>query len=161
MSLEELEARIKMLEDIEEIKKLMASYANWVDAFQMDDVLGLFAENAKAEYGPLGSYEGKDGIATFFKEVVPNTQSWSAHQLLNPTVTVEGEKAKGTWYLFCPATVFGPEGDRAVWIQGRYNNEFVKINGRWKFSLLKFTFNFATPYEEGWVKNRMPEEQGA
>ena len=96
MSLEELEARIKVLEDIEEIEKLMASYAYWVDAFQMDDVVGLFAENAKAEYGPLGSYEGKDGITTFFKEVVPNTQSWSAHQLRSPIVTVEGEKAAKT-----------------------------------------------------------------
>jgi hypothetical protein len=158
MSLEELEARIRVLEDIEEIKKLMASYCYRVDVFQMDDVVDLFAENAKAEYGPLGSYEGKDGLATFFKEVVPNTQSWSAHQVLNPIVTVEGEKAKGTWYLFCPATVLNPEGDRAVWIQGRYDNEFVKIDGRWKFSLLRFTFNFGTPYEEGWVKSRMPEE---
>ena len=161
MSLEKLEARIKALEDIEEIEKLMASYAYWVDAFQMDDVVGLFADNAKAEYGMLGSYEGKDGIATFFKDVVPKTQSWSAHQLLNPIVTVEGEKAKGTWYLFCPATVFSPEGDQAVWIQGKYSNEFVKIDGKWKFSRLRFVFNFATPYNEGWAKIRIPEEQGA
>jgi hypothetical protein len=154
MSLEELGARIKVLEDIEDIKKLMASYAYWVDAFQMDDAMDLFAENARAEYGPM-SYEGKDGLANFFKEFVPNTQSWSAHQLLNPIVTVEGEKAKGTWYLFCPATVLNPEGNQAVWIQGRYNNEFVKIDGKWKFSLLRFVFNFVTPYEEGWVKSGM------
>jgi hypothetical protein len=154
MSLKELEARIRVLEDIEQVKKLMASYCYLVDAFQMDDVVDLFAENAKAEYGPLGSYEGKEGIATFFKEVVPNTQAWSAHQLLNPLVTVEGEKAKGRWYLFCPATIINPE--RAVWIQGRYDNEFVKVGGRWKISLLRFVFNFGTPYEEGWVKSRMP-----
>ena len=157
MSLEELEARIKVLEDIEEIKRLMASYCYLVDAFQMDGVVDLFADNARAEYGPLGSYEGKDGIAAFFKEVVPNTQAWSAHQVLNPIVTLDGEKAKGTWYLFCPATILSPEGDRAVWIQGRYDNEFVKVDGRWKFSQLRFTFNFGTPYEEGWVKSRMPE----
>ena len=157
MSLEELEARIRVLEDIEEIKKLMASYCYLIDTSQWDDVVGLFAENARAEYGPLGSYEGEDGIATFFKDVVPNTQSWSAHQVLNSIVTVEGKKAKGTWYLFCPISIRSPEGDRAVWIQGRYDNEFVKMGGRWKFSLLRFVFNFGTPYEEGWVKSRMPE----
>jgi len=155
MSLEELEARIRVLEDIEEIKRLMASYCYLVDAFQWDDVLDLFADNARAEYGMLGSHDGKEAIATFFKNVVPNTQSWSAHQVLNPLVTVEGQKAKGTWYLFCPATILSPEGDRAIWIQGRYDNEFVKLDGKWKFSRLRFVFNFTIPYEEGWVKSGM------
>ena len=155
MSLEELEARIKVLEDIEEVKRLMASYTYLIDAFRWDDVVALFADNARAEYGFLGSYEGKEGIATFFKNVVPMAGSWFVHQVLNPLVIVEGEKAKGTWYLFCAITAPSPEGDRAMWIQGRYDNEFVREGGKWKFSLLRFVFNFVTPYEEGWVKSGM------
>lgn len=155
MSLEELEARIRVLEDIEEVKKLMASYCYLIDARQWDDVVALFADNARADYGMLGTYEGKEGVATFFKSVIPAFGSWFIHQVFMPVVTVEGEKAKGTWYLFSAITAPSPEGDRAVWIQARYDNEFVKVGGKWKFSLLNIVFNFITPYEEGWVKSGM------
>ena len=155
MSLEELQARIRVLEDIEEVKRLMATYIYVVDDSQWDDVADLFADNARAEYGMLGTYDGKEAIATFFKEVVSQAWSWAVHQLLNPLVTVEGEKATGRWYIFCSSTMPSPEGDRAMWVQASYDNEFVKINGRWKFSLLRLVFNFITPYDEGWVKSGM------
>jgi len=155
MSLEKLEARIRVLEDIEEVKRLMATYIYLIDDSQWDDVADLFADNARAEYGMLGSYDGKEAIATFFKEVVSKAWSWAVHQLLNPLVIVEGERAMGRWYIFCAATMPSPEGDRAMWIQGRYDNEFIKVGGRWKFSLLRLVFNFITPYDEGWVKSGM------
>ena len=155
MSLEELEARIRVLEDIEEVKRLMASYIYLVDDSQWDDIAAFFADNARAEYGMLGSYDGKEAIGTFFKEVVSQAWSWAVHQLLSPLVIVEGERAKGRWYIFCAATIPSPEGDRAMWIQGAYDNEFIKVDGRWKFSQLRLVFNFFTPYEEGWVKSGM------
>jgi len=155
MSIEEIEARITVLEDIEEIKNLMSTYEYLIDNHQSDDLVALFADNAKAEWNILGSYEGKEAIANVLKNIVSGTLIWSAHMLLNPLVTVEGDKAKGTFYLFGPSTIPGPEGERAIWVQGRYDNEFVKEGGKWKFSLLRFVFKFMTPYEEGWVKSGM------
>jgi len=155
MSIEEIEARITVLEDIEEVKNVMCRYTYLIDTSQWDDVAALFADNAKAEWNILGSYEGKEAIAAFFKNVVSTTIIWGAHQILNPLVTVEGDKAKGTFYLFSPSTVPGPEGESAIWVHGRYDNEFVKEGGKWKFSLLRFVFKFMTPYEEGWVKSGM------
>jgi hypothetical protein len=155
MSIDEIEARITVLEDIEKVKSLMSSYTYLIDTCQWDDVAALFADNAKAEWNILGSYDGKEAIANFFKNVVSVTIIWAAHQLLNPLVTVEGNKAKGTWYLFGPATVPSPEGEQAIWIQGRYDNEFVKEGYKWKVSLLKFAFVLMTPYEDGWVKSKM------
>ena len=155
VTMQELEARIRVLEDIEEIKSLMSTYTYLIDSSRWDDVAALFADNAKAEWNILGSYEGKEAIANLFKNIVSGTIIWSAHMLLNPLVTVEGDKAKGTFYLFGPATVPSPEGERAIWVQGRYDNEFVKKSGKWRFSLLKFAFTFMTPYEEGWVKSKM------
>ena len=155
MSIEEIEARITVLEDIEEIKNLMSTYEYLIDTHQSDDLVALFADNAKAEWNILGSYEGKEAIANVLKNIVSGTLIWSAHMLLNPLVTVQGDKAKGTFYLFGPSTIPGPEGESAIWVQGRYDNEFVKEGGKWKFSLIRFVFKFMTPYEEGWVKSGM------
>ena len=43
-----------------------------------------------------------------------------------------------------------------MWEQGIYDMEFVKADGKWKISAATFTFNFSTPYEDGWVKTRFP-----
>ena len=155
MTLEELERRIQALEDVEEVKKLMATYCYYVDAFQWGDVVSLFADDAKTDYDMLGKHEGKEAIEFLFTQIIPASGTWFAHQLLNPVVTVDGEKAKGTWYLLCPAITPNPDGERAVWIHGRYDNEFVKQDGKWKFSLLNFKFSFVAPYEDGWAKARM------
>ena len=155
MTLEELEARIRVLEDIEEVNKVMASYCHFVNVSQWDDVMALFADNAKADWGMLGTYEGKEGIATYFENMVAGIMPYTAHQMLNPIVTVEGNKAKGTFYLWAPTTVKMADVETAIWIQGRYDNEFVKEGGKWKFSLLRFAFDFMTPYEDGWVKSKM------
>ena len=155
MTLEELEARITVLEDIEVVNKVMASYCHFINVSQWDDVMALFADNAKADWGMLGTYEGKEGIATYFENMVAGIMPYTAHQMLNPIVTVEGNKAKGTFYLWAPTTVKMADVETAIWIQGRYDNEFVKEGGKCKFSLLKYTFDFMTPYEDGWVKNKI------
>lgn len=156
MSLEELEKRIQILEDVEEIGKLMANYCYFVDSFEWDNVVSLFVDDAKADYDILGKYDEKEGIEGLFKNVIPMSGSWFAHQILNPVIEVDGLTAKGKWYLLCLATTSTPEGDKANWIHGKYENEFVKQDRMWKFSSLKFRFSFICPYEDGWAKAKMP-----
>lgn len=173
-----LEARIRLVEDVEEIKKLMATYEEYLDSLQrLDEVMALFTEDAKfvvsfpgeagapdgaetsgkaeGEAALLGTYEGKEAIRGLLSELNPTNYSYTAHLLTNPIVTVDGEKAKGGWYLLCPFTPLTPEGPVAVWEQGTYDNEFVRVDGKWKVSLMRFQFNFSTPYEDGWVKTKM------
>jgi hypothetical protein len=156
-----LEARIKELEDIEEIKKLMWNYAYYLDYGEVDKVMNCFADNARlevrvrgtAEIGVhVGVFEGKKAIEeNVFRAASHSKDRFAeAHQIENPVVMVEGEKAKGIFYLFCP---HGRE--RAVWGHGRYDMEFVKVGGKWKIHLFKFLWNFNTPWDEGWFKTPM------
>ena len=156
-----LEARIKVLEDIEEIKKLMWNYTYYLDYGEVDKVMDCFTDDARlevrmrgtAETGcHVGVFEGKKAIETGVYRVAPHFKDRfvEAHQIENPVVTVEGEKAKGIFYLFSP---HGRE--RAVWAHGRYDMEFVKVNGKWKIHLFSFLWNFNTPWDEGWFKTPM------
>jgi len=77
------------------------------------------------------------------------------HHMLAPIIEVEGDDATGTWYLLVNQTDRTPQGEVPVWIQDKYENEYVRVGGEWKFSHLRFKFTFYTPYEDGWVNTRM------
>lgn len=147
----------RALEDIEKTKKLIARYCYFLDTLQMEEAADCFTDNAAGDWGPLGRYEGKQAIATFLKDTVPPTVSMMQYQRLNTVVEVEGEKATATWYLFGPFTYVTLRGNTAAWVQGKCENELAKEHGKWRFSSLRFSFNFNTPYEDGWLKTPMME----
>ena len=152
MCLEDLERRIKALEDIEEIKKLTARYCAYCDdSYDADAIADLFTEDAVWDGGMRGRAEGREGIRDFFARSSQRLP-FAIHMVMNPIIEVEGDTAKGTWYLFQPCTF--AEGDQAVWGSARYDDEYVRINGRGMFQNLKLTSHFWTPFDQGWVKTR-------
>ena len=152
MNLEDLERRLRVLEDIETIKKLKARYCAYCDNnYDADGIAALFTEDAVWDGGNFGRYEGREAIRTFFRGA-PRIFPFAIHQVMNPIIEVEGEQAKGQWYLFQPATL--AEGNQAVWLAARYEEEYVKVESEWKFKRLKVFPSFLTPYDQGWVKKR-------
>ena len=152
MNLEDLERRLRVLEDIETIKKLKARYCAYCDNnYDAEGIASLFTEDAVWDGGKFGRYEGREAIRTFFRGA-PRIFPFAIHQVMNPIIEVEGEQAKGQWYLFQPATL--AEGNQAVWLAARYEEEYVKVESEWKFKRLKVFPSFLTPYDQGWVKKR-------
>ena len=149
---DELESRVKTLEDIEAIKKLKARYCAYCDEnYDVEKLAGLFTEDAVWDGGMLGKAVGIEKIRKFFtnsRKAMP----FAIHMVMNPIIEVDGDAARGTWYLFQPCTF--AEGDQAVWGSARYDDEYVRINGRWMFQNLKLTSHFWTPFDQGWVKTR-------
>jgi hypothetical protein len=73
--------------------------------------------------------------------------------VLNPIIEVSGDRATGVWYLFQPCTY--ADGERAVWGSARYDEEYVRVNGEWKFQNLTLTSHFWTPFDgKGWVETQ-------
>lgn len=153
-----LEKRIAVLEDIEAIKQLKATYCHLVDdgiggdMARMDELMGLFAEDAWIDFGTAEApdvHRGRDAVTKFYKEFVCGALSYSAHIVANPLITVNGETASGRWYVFVPCTM--RDTNAAVWLAGKYREEYVKINGRWKWQSMTFRAEIQTPYEgAGW-----------
>lgn len=145
-----LENRVKRLEDIEEIKRLKAGYTYYADQWKYKELSDLFSENIKVDFGPLGIYQGKKEVMKFYEETVPGLLSFMMHTLHNPIIDVNGDKATGLWYWHLSGT--HRPSQTAVWAAGKYEEEYRREHGRWKFSLMKVPILYFTTFDEGWVK---------
>ncbi len=142
MLLEELEKRVKAIEDMEEIKKLHQEYINLMDNLQYTKVLDLFTEDCTSEVRNSGVKHGKKEIEDIYFKMLANKRGpvrHEGHLAVEPDITVDGDTARGTWLiymLFSRPTV--------QWVQGKNECEYKKVNGQWKIHKLKFTRTLAS-----------------
>jgi hypothetical protein len=147
-------ARLQRLEDIESIKQLKAQYCSFCDQnYDPQGIASLFTDDGVWDGGNLGKAEGHAAIIKFF-ERAPSAFSFAIHHVMNPRIDVDGDHATGRWYLLQPLTRKSRSGEEAMWLAGRYEDEYVRIGGEWKFARLKFIMHFLAPYEHGWAKDQ-------
>ena len=98
MTIEELERRVKTLEDMEEIKELHREYLFWISDLEIEKALDCFASDIEVEVANYGIRKGKErGCQIFPGNNIPNVlQSKDGHFTGQPVVTVEGGKGKRT-----------------------------------------------------------------
>lgn len=145
-----IEERLRVLEDIEEIRKLKARYAAACDDnYDADAIAALFTEDALWDGGSLGKADGRAAIRKFFSRAA-EFFPFAIHNVMNPIIEVEGDRATAQWYLLQPATM--AKGNQAVWLAAVYHDEYVRHDGRWMFKKLSVKPHFLTPYEEGWAR---------
>ena len=98
MTLEELEKRVKELEDVEEIKKVQFAYVNNLNVANWDEIGDCFAEDAKLELPASGKRQGRKVIADFFRNELSFIHiGKEGIYCIHPVISVEGDKAKGRW----------------------------------------------------------------
>ena len=150
--LEDLESRIRAVEDTDAIRNLKARYAELCDDdYNPDGIAALFVDDAVWESGPLGRLEGKESIRDFFRGA-SEIFTFAIHYSLNPQIEVTGDTARARWCLFMPCTV--GDGDQAMWRAGIDDEEYVRVDGHWMFKSKKSTGIFNTPFDSGWAKVR-------
>ena len=151
MNLEELSQRLQVLEDTEAIKRLKARYCAFCDdGYDPDGIASLFTEDGVWDSGDtFGKCEGAAAIRKFFTGA-PKQLPFALHYVMNPIIEVNGDTATGTWYLFQACTF--AKGNQAVWGAAKYEEQYTKVNGEWKFRHLSVASQFWTPFEEGWAK---------
>jgi hypothetical protein len=132
---EELEKRVKALEDIEAIKQLHVGYVYRLCDLQWDKMLDCFAEDATLELLDQGVVKGKKEISAVFHNVLAERITRKdGHFVGQPVITVDGDRARGHWIMY----LFFAEPE-VKWLQGRQDCEYVRVNGEWKFKTMKFT----------------------
>lgn len=148
-----LEARIRKVEDFQDISNLQARYSFLIDTSQIDELVTLFAEEFIWEVGfkKMTKVTTKPDLHELLTKASKGN-SFMIHQPITPYIEINGDTAKGIWYLLGMITSITSHGEEAKWTQGQYNNEYIREDGKWKIRRLNFTYNFLTPYEDGWVK---------
>ena len=135
MDLAELEQRIMRLEDIEEIKRLKATYCEICDDLHNPDrIASVFAEDAVWESPDFGRAQGHDEIRALFQQF-RDMFVFSQHNIMNPIINVDGDRATGMWYIMGPWTY--TEDEESKWLALRYDDDYVKVDGVWKYQHLR------------------------
>jgi hypothetical protein len=167
MTVEELEARIKTLEDrirtmedIEEIKKLHRSYGFYIEHRMAEDIIDLFADRDDiAVKIAAGQFIGKENVIKYWRHGYPVLEKADnpefLHQVMQLSGVVhvdpDGKTAKGRWYGFGANAFVSKGGVAPNWMNGVYENEYVKENGKWKIKVIHWCMTFNAPFGESWV----------
>lgn len=155
MPSETLAARLRRLEDIEALRQLKYRYCLACDDdYDADRLAPLFTEDAVWDGGALGRFEGREAIREFFAGT-SKLVSFAIHQVTNPLIEVEGDRASGCWLLWEPI-VFA-QGERALWMAARYDDRYRRIGGEWLFERVRIDLRMLSPYEEGFARVRVAD----
>ena len=156
---ESLEDRIARIEDVEAIIRLKHQYARYCDeGYDADGMASLFIEDALWESNAFGVYHGREEIREFIDKTGKDNIHWALHYMTNPIIEIadDGETARGMWLLMelaSMATVDGSDGpDDAVLISCNYEDEFVRVDGEWRFKSVKAKFHQVSNLDQGWVR---------
>ncbi len=154
MELEELEKRLRNLEDIEAIKQLQVRYVNDLTIIDWDDLVDCFSADAVVDLS-VGKVRGREAIENLFRKKISITHiAQEGNFVVHPIITVKGDKATGSWLLYThfaqPHKIqidTSPTGDADApdWMGGYYEMEYVKENGEWKISMLRWTNRIMSP----------------
>ena len=163
MTLEELEKKVKVLEDIEAIKQLHYRYIYALNARKFDEIIDMFAEDMTEDGFPRGeTHSGIKDISKVWRAIEEGGRGKLRHTTIvaQPIISVEGDHAKGYWLWLgrlADRRVFKSveESDEDTVMQvlpklGRYDMEYKRVNGEWKISYLKFTL----PWPENQYVNK-------
>jgi hypothetical protein len=162
MNIEELEKRVQLAEDIQEIENLQRIYAYYFDNHCWQEIVELFSDNSESvEIVDHGVFYGKKGIERVYLDVIgargrPPREPWIAFIVMQiggvVDVSPDGRSAEGRWQTWLFESKPYGAFPRQEFLHGYYENKYVKENGQWLFSKLLWNNTFCSPVEDGWLK---------
>ena len=154
--MEELETRIRALEDIEQIKQLQVHYVNSLLLTHFEDMADCFASDGILDIH-AGKVQGKEEMMKLFQEkLAVHHIGKEGEFVVHPIITVDEDTAKGSWLLYMqfaqPRKLEHRPGllereDAPDWIQGFYEADYIRENGEWKFKYLKWRNRLTSPMQ--------------
>ena len=91
---EDLEARVRKLEDMAAIHQLFIDYGAYLDAHDFESYASLFDDEGEVLLGPLGRAKGPQEIRALMEGTMPAGSAQSFHVITSPVVTLEGDRAR-------------------------------------------------------------------
>ena len=159
MNVEELEARVKTLEnkvrtlqDIEQINRLQRAYGYYITHALSEDLIDLFSDSPDVNLIiGKGEFKGKEGARRFFSRLNNPKNKYFFHQVMQLSgivdVAQDRKSAKGRWFGFGPCALPDYDGGTKGWMNGVYENEYVRENDKWKIKKIRWCSFFFPPDE--------------
>jgi SnoaL-like domain len=153
----ELENMVQELRDREAIRDLRYRYHEYVNEGKFADIPALFTADGELDFAHLGKATGHEGIAKFFGALNrPPAESkngspritWVKQFIHNHTIKLNGDRGEGFSYLEAKPIYNG----EAFLVAARYDDEYLRQNGEWKFSKMSLVPYFMVPLKEGWAQ---------
>ena len=91
------EARLRRLEDLEEIRQLFVDYGFLLDLGDYAAYAQLFAEDGELMLGPMGRAKGRQEIEAMMARI--GGAGASVHLITSPIVTLDGDQAVITCHV--------------------------------------------------------------
>lgn len=152
-TLEQLEARLVALEEVEAIKRLKYVYWRCLDTKRWDDLAACFTADATVEYGN-GEYkfQGVDAIIGFLRRSLGRESGHiGVHHGHQPEIVLTGAaEAHGTWALY--NYFYNVAQNRCVRICAFYEDRYAKRDGGWRIAHTGYT----TIFHEEWKRDDLP-----
>jgi hypothetical protein len=161
--MEELEKEITRLEDIQAIEDLQQKYGYYMDTHNRDEVFDLFSDQTESiEIESTGLFIGKEGVRKFYldndllEKGQTKTPGWINILIMMHmdviNIDPSGNTAKGRWNTWLAEAMMVGGIPRQQWVQGYYENEYIKEDGVWRFKKLNWNVTFFTSFDTGWLK---------
>lgn len=144
----ELAARLRAVEDILEIQRLLLDYGVHLDARDLGAYSRCFCEDGEWT-GATGSAVGPEAIQAMLEAnlpgnpAAPGETTW--HLMANPIVDLDGDRARTRvmWVL-----LRRDAGDRpGIAVTGHYEDVLAREDGRWKFKRREAFVDVGRPIE--------------
>jgi hypothetical protein len=145
----ELEAKVRELSDREVIRELRCHYHEYINEGRAAEIPGLFTEGGELDFAHMGKGKGRAFQKKFF-EGLSDYLSSVKQFIHNQIIEVHGDTATGISYLEAKPVYKG----ESFLVAGRYDDEYVRQDGQWKFKKMKFTPYFMVPLKEGWAQEQ-------
>lgn len=152
-SLAALETRIAALNDEDAVRNVQNSYGYYVDRKMWDDVVDLFARDARVEIAGQGRFTGKAGVRKAMELMGP---AGLGQGELNerPLFATLVEVMPGGAEAYTRGIELGMLGNQAKgtagWSIAIFRNRFVKEDGLWKLKELRLFPQMLADYDKGW-----------
>jgi hypothetical protein len=119
------------MDDLEQIRRLVALYGPLLDSGRLADWGELFTADATFRaYGR--SYRGRAEIVREIGGMQPGAERPVKHLLLAPAIDLVGEDAALAW-TDMTVLATGPDRQASIATMGRYHDRLLRAEGRWRF----------------------------
>jgi len=141
---EQTQDALRQLLDKESIRDLARRYADCVWRRDAAGAVELFAPDGVMDTGDRPPISGRAALLESYQSMIsgPDLQPF----VHNHVIELRGDAASGRCYLDLRATMDG----KSMIGSGHYEDEYVRVDGAWKFCSRKLVMKYLVPIQKGW-----------